>query len=66
MTIQEKALIILEELDKQYTVASYMNNFALRGITTGLKKIEEKEKREHEATKETDAGTEKNNGGSRT
>lgn len=43
MTMEEKARIILHELDKQYAVSSYLEEDALQGIMEGLKRIEKKE-----------------------
>lgn len=46
MSIDEKAKIILRELDKEYSISSYMEVFALRGITAGLRKIKKLEEQE--------------------
>ena len=43
MSINEQAKIILRELDKEYSISSYMEEFALRGIVAGLKKIKRME-----------------------
>lgn len=37
----EKAKIILRELNEEYTIPSYMEEYALKGIITGLSKIEQ-------------------------
>lgn len=47
MTLQEKARIILLELDKQYTVPYASENYALKGIMEGLKRLEEEGQHEH-------------------
>lgn len=41
MSRKEQAQIILEELNEQYTIPSYMEEYALRGIIAGLKRIEQ-------------------------
>ena len=46
MNINEQAQIILRELDKEYSISSYMEEFALRGIVAGLKKIKKLEDQE--------------------
>lgn len=43
MSINEQAKIILRELDKEYSVPSYMEEYAIRGIIAGLKKIKRME-----------------------
>ena len=43
MTKWEKARIILEEVDKELTVASYLEDEVLQGIMRALTKIEKKE-----------------------
>lgn len=53
MKLEEQARIILEELDKQYTIPTYMEEYAIKGITAGLKRIE-KEERTKERKKEAD------------
>lgn len=46
MSIKEQAEIILRELDKEYSISSYMEEFALKGIIAGLKKIKKLEEQE--------------------
>lgn len=46
MTKTEKAKIILAELNKEYTIPSYMEEDVLKGLVAGLVKIEKKENRE--------------------
>ena len=46
MTMQEKALILLESVDEVHTVASYMEKRVLNKLMEGLKKIEEEERKE--------------------
>ncbi len=41
MSRRERAQIILEELNKQYTIPSYMEEDVLKGIMAGLKRIEQ-------------------------
>lgn len=41
MSRKEQAQIILEELNEQYAIPSYMEEYALRGIIAGLKRIEQ-------------------------
>lgn len=41
MSRKEQAQIILEELNEQYTIPTYMEEYALRGIIAGLKRIEQ-------------------------
>ena len=40
MTKKEQAQIILEELDKYYSIPAYMEEYAIKGIIAGLNKIE--------------------------
>lgn len=47
MSKSEQAQIILEELDKQYSIPAYMEEYAIKGIIAGIKRIEEKEAKEH-------------------
>lgn len=44
----EKAKIILRELNEEYTISSYMEEYVLKGIITGLSKIEKQEEKENE------------------
>lgn len=41
MSRKEQAQIIQEELNEQYTIPSYMEEYVLRGIIAGLKRIEQ-------------------------
>lgn len=41
MSKKEQAQIILEELNEQYTIPTYMEEDALKGIIAGLKRIEQ-------------------------
>lgn len=41
MSKREQAKIIMEELDKQYTIPAYMEEDAIKGIIAGLKRIEQ-------------------------
>lgn len=41
MSKREQAQIILEELNEQYTIPSYMEEYAIKGIMEGLKRIEQ-------------------------
>lgn len=41
---EKQARIILEELNKQYTIPTYMEAFAIKGIVAGLKRIENEKK----------------------
>lgn len=43
MTIEKKTQIILEEVDKMYTISSYMDNNVKRGIKEALLRIEREE-----------------------
>lgn len=43
MSKKEQAQIILEELNEQYTIPSYMEEYALKGIIAGLKRLEREE-----------------------
>lgn len=43
MDKKKQAQIILEELNEQYMIPSYMEEYALKGIIAGLKRIEEEE-----------------------
>lgn len=43
MSKRDKAQIILEELNEEYTIPSYMEEDAIRGIMAGLKRIEKEE-----------------------
>ena len=45
MSKAEKAKIILAELNKEYSIPSYMEEDVLRGIVAGLTKVEKKESR---------------------
>ena len=54
MTMQEKALILLESVDEVHTVASYMEKRVLNKLMEGLKKIEEEERRRESHAAETD------------
>lgn len=47
MDKRKQACIILEELDKQYTIPSYMEEYAIKGIIEGLKRIEQEGDAEH-------------------
>ena len=40
MTKKEQALIILEELNEEYTISTYMEEDVIRGIVAGLVRIE--------------------------
>ncbi|MBS5933728.1 MAG: hypothetical protein KIC94_12745 [Clostridiales bacterium] len=44
MTIEKKVQIILEKVDKEYTVPSYMEKNVKRGIKEALLRIEREEK----------------------
>ncbi len=41
MSRREKAQIILEELNEEYTIPGYMEEDVLKGIMAGLKRIEQ-------------------------
>ena len=41
MSRREQAQIILEEVDEEFTIPSYMEEYVLRGIMAGLKRIEQ-------------------------
>lgn len=45
MTKEKKAKIILKELDNEYSVPSYMEEYAIRGIIKALSIIEKKEEK---------------------
>ena len=36
----EQTRVILEELNEQYTIPTYMKKYVLKGIIAGLKRIE--------------------------
>lgn len=40
MTKKEQAMIILEELNEEYTISTYMEEDVIRGIIAGLVRIE--------------------------
>ena len=40
MSKREQAQIILEEINEVYTIPTYMEEYAIRGIIAGLKRIE--------------------------
>lgn len=44
MSKEEKAKIILAELNNEYSIPSYMEEDVLKGIIAGLAKIEREEK----------------------
>ena len=44
MSKDKQAKIILEELNKQYTIPAYMEKFVLKGIIAGLNRIEQEGK----------------------
>ncbi len=41
---EKQARIILEELNKQYAIPTYMEVFAIKGIIAGLKRVENEKK----------------------
>lgn len=41
MSKREQAQIILEELNEEYTIPTYMEEYAIRGIMAGLNRIEQ-------------------------
>lgn len=43
MSKAEKGKIILAELNKEYSIPSYMEEDVLRGIVAGLTRVEKKE-----------------------
>lgn len=45
MSKAEKAKIILAELNKEYSIPSYMEEDVLKGIVAGLTRVEKKENR---------------------
>ena len=45
MSKEEQAKIILRELNKFYSVPTYMEKYAIRGIIAGLDKITAREKK---------------------
>ncbi len=48
MTKQEQAKIILNAVDVEYSIPSYMEDYVIRGIMAGLKKIEAAGREEEE------------------
>lgn len=48
MTKRQQAEIILQEVNEQYTIPTYMEDFVMKGILTALTKIELEEKKEGE------------------
>ena len=47
MSKREQAKIIMDELDKHYTIPTYMEEYAIKGIIAGLKRIEQEGDAEH-------------------
>ena len=45
MSKEEQAKIILRELNKVYSIPTYMEKFAIKGLMSGLDKIEAKEQK---------------------
>lgn len=45
MSKEEQAKIILRELNKFYSVPTYMEKYAIKGIMSGLDKIKAKEQK---------------------
>ena len=42
MSREEMARIILEEINEEYTISTYLEDDVLKGIIAGLKRIEKK------------------------